>query len=99
MTVGFPQTLNDLNSAAGGLSIAVRESLRNAQRFQVQLAAVTDAVLLAAPIALVQADINVLRSSFLDLNDLGNLYTGAASTHLTSTYDYRQFSKLLWGFV
>jgi hypothetical protein len=99
MTVGFPQTLGDLNSAAGGLSIAVREALRNVQRFQTQLAAVPDATLLAAPIALVQADINTLRSSFTDLNDLAGLYAGAASTHLTGTYDYRTFSKLLWGFV
>lgn len=99
MAVGFPQTLGDLNSAAGGIAISVRESLRNAQRFQLQLAAITDATLLAAPFTLVQGDINTLRSAIGDLNDLGGVFLGSASTHLTGTYDYRTFSKLLWGFV
>ena len=99
MTVGFPQTLADLNSQVGGQAVALRECLRNIQRFKVQLDAITDATLLAAPISLAQADINNLRSAYTDMNDLGNIYLGVASSHLTGTYDYRTFSKLLWGFV
>lgn len=99
MAVGFPQTLADLNSAVGGQSVALRECLRNIQRFKVQLDAIPDGTLLAAPIALAQGDINTLRSAYADMNDLGNIYLGLASTHLTGTYDYRTFSKLLWGFV
>jgi len=99
MTVGFPQTLGDLNSAAGGNAVALRQALASIQRFQLQLAAIPDATLLAAPIALAQADINTLRSAYTDLNDYANIYNGIASTHLTGTYDYRTFSKLLWGFV
>jgi hypothetical protein len=99
VTVGFPQTLSDLNSQAGSLSVALRTDMVNIQRFQTQLAAIPDATLLAAPIGLAQADINVLRSAFADMNDLANVYEGIASTHLTGTYDYRTFSKLLWGFV
>lgn len=99
MTVGFPQDLTDLNSQAGGISVGVREALRNAQRFQLQIAAIPDATFLASPYNMAQADINTLRSAIGDLNDLANAFQGTASTHLTGTYDYRTFSKLLWGFV
>jgi hypothetical protein len=99
MTVGFPQTLNDLNSQLGGVSVAVREACRNAQRLQLQIAAIPDATFLAAPYAMAQADINTMRSAIGDLNDFANAFQGLASTHLTGAYDYRTFSKLLWGFV
>jgi len=99
MTVGFPQGLNDLNSQLGGVAVGVRESLRNAQRLQLQIAAITDATFLAAPYALAQGDINTFRSAIGDLNDLAGVFQGSASSHLTGTYDYRTFSKLLWGFV
>jgi hypothetical protein len=99
MAIGFPQDLSDLNSQLGGVAVAVREALRNAQRLQLQIAAVPDATFLAAPYNMAQADINTMRSAIGDLNDLGNVFQGVASTHLTGTYDYRTFSKLLWGFV
>jgi hypothetical protein len=99
MSVGFPQTLNDLNSQVGGQSVALREALRNVQRLKLQLDAVTDGVLLAAPYALAQGDINTLRSAYVDMNDLALVYQGSASSHLTGTYDYRTFAKLLWGWV
>jgi hypothetical protein len=99
MSVGFPQTLNDLNSQVGGQSVALREALRNVQRLKLQLDAVTDGVLLAAPYTLVQGDINTLRSAYVDMNDLALVYQGSASSHLTGTYDYRTFAKLLWGWV
>lgn len=99
MTVGFPQSLNDLNSQLGSVSVAVREALRNAQRLQLQIAGIPDATFLAAPYTIVQGDINIMRSAIGDLNDLGNVFLGQSSTHLTGTYDYRTFSKLLWGFV
>ena len=99
MTVGFPQTLTDLNSQLGGVAVGVREALRNAQRLQLQIAAIPDATFLAAPYAMAQADINTMRSAITDLNDLAGVFQGSASAHLTGTYDYRTFSKLLWGFV
>jgi hypothetical protein len=99
MSVGFAQTLNDLNSQVGGQSVALREALRNVQRLKLQLDAVTDGVLLAAPYALAQGDINTLRSAYVDMNDLALVYQGSASSHLTGTYDYRTFAKLLWGWV
>ena len=99
MSVGFPQTLTDLNSQLGGAAVGIREACRNAQRLQLQIAAITDATFLAAPYLMAQADINTMRSAISDLNDLANAFQGLASAHLTGTYDYRTFSKLLWGFV
>ncbi len=99
MSSGFPQTASDLNSQLGSVSVGVREALRNAQRLQLQIAAITDATFLLAPFSYAQADINNFRSAIGDLNDLGGVFLGSSSTHLTGTYDYRTFSKLLWGFV
>ena len=99
MAVGFPQTAGDLNSRLGSISVAIREQLRNAQVLKGEIDAITDATFLIAPFSLAQPDINNLRSAMSDLNDLANIFQGSASTHLTGTYDYRTFSKLLWGFV
>ena len=99
MSVGFPQTLNDLNSRAGSLSVAMREQMKSVQTFQNEIAAITDATFLGAPYSMSQADINTLRSAIGDLNDLANVYLGVTSTHVTGTYNYQTFSKLLWGFV
>ena len=66
------------------------------------MATMTDAALMALPSAggqpaFVQADVNILRSAFADLTDLNAVFNGLASAHLTGTYAYNQFAKLLTG--
>ena len=97
MTIGYPAASNDINSRAGGLAVAVREALRNVQLFKAWLDTQPDTYFTGLGYS--QTDVNNLRSAFVDLNDLANLYAGAASSHLTGTYDYRTFAKLMTGVV
>lgn len=95
MSAGFQVNLTGLNGQAAGLVIALKTTLAQIQQYQAWLNSVGAAGLEAAPISMAAADANTLISAFNDLNDLANVYLGAASTHLTGTYDYRTFSKLL----
>lgn len=95
MAAGNPQGLTDWNYRAGSLAVQLRETLHNIDVFAATLAATTDAVLLALGMA--QADINTLRSAITDAADLSKVFNGTASVHLTGTYNYTQFIKLLYG--
>jgi hypothetical protein len=95
MAAGFQVNLAQVNGQAAGLVISLKTTLSQIQQFQAWLAATGAAGLEAAPISMTAADANVLISAFGDLNDLANVYLGAASTHVTGQYDYRTFSKLL----
>jgi hypothetical protein len=92
---GFPFGLTEINQRAGSLSVAVRDSLRQVQLFKGELDTQVDAYYTG--LGMSSGDLATLRSSFVDLNDIANIYLGVASSHLTGTYDYRTFSKLLWG--
>jgi hypothetical protein len=94
---GFPFGLNDVNSRAGSLSVACRDTLRQVQLFKAELDTQADAYYTG--LGMTSGDLANLRSAYVDLNDLANVYMGVASTHLTGTYDYRTFSKLMWGAV
>lgn len=95
MPAGFPFGLNEVNQRGGSLAVAVRDNLRAVQLFKAELDTQVDAYYTGLGMA--SGDLANLRSSYVDLNDLGNIYLGVASSHLTGTYDYRTFSKLLWG--
>ena len=104
MSVGIPVSVNDVNQRVGTIAIAIREQLDGARQFKAWLDTQSDAQLIAlpaggAPATLLQADVNVLRSAIADLNDLNLVYQGLTSAHVTGTYDYRTFSKLLTGLL
>jgi hypothetical protein len=97
MAAGFPFGLNDINSRAGSLSVAVRDIMRQVQTFKAELDTQVDAYYTG--LGMSAGDLANLRSSYADLNDLANIYQAVTSSHLTGTYDYRTFSKLMWGAV
>lgn len=97
MSAGNPQGLSDWNNRAGQLAIQLREILHNIQVFKSELDAVTDATLTGLGMA--QTDVDDLRSAYADAADLATIFTGGASIHLTGTYNYTQFLKLLYGVI
>lgn len=95
MSAGYQVSLTDLNNTAGRLSVALRQAFLDIVTFKTWLDAQTDAVLLAAPIAMAQADINLLRSAFADHKQLNDIRTGAAN--LSVAKDFTTFAKQLTG--
>lgn len=74
MSVGFSKTKADIDAQAGSLVTAVRDSLRRAAAFKAVLDntnVITDAYLLTLNYS--QAEINLLRAAFSDLNSLYNV--------------------------
>ena len=94
---GNPALKENWDSRSGNLAVSLRELLHQIQVFASELAAVTDADLLA--LGYVQTEIDILRSAVNDMDDLAGVFTGVSSTHLTGTYDYTSFVKLLYGVV
>jgi hypothetical protein len=95
MAVGFSQQKTDIDARAGQLSMSVRDALRNVQIFKAWLDTMTDAALLALGYA--QGDVDVLRSAYVDLDKLRQIYEGSATQG--STYDFRTFAKRMTGVV
>ncbi len=74
MSVGFPSSKSDLDSRAGSLVCAVRDSLYNAQRFSVLLQ--NDTRFSAAnliTLGYVSAEGTLLKAGFTDLANLYNV--------------------------
>lgn len=95
MAAGNPQGLTDWNYRAGSLAVQLREVLHNIDVFSQELGAAPDATLLALGMA--QGDVNTLRSAITDAADLSKVFNGLASAHVTGTYNYTTFIKLLYG--
>lgn len=93
MSVGFSTTKNDIDSRAGGLAVDVRNKLAEVQNFKLRLDAVSDAELSA--LGYTGTDIARLRSAFVDLDRLAQIYLGLAAQ--TPAYDFRAFAKFLTG--
>lgn len=97
MSAGYQVALADVNNTAGRLSVALRQAFADIINFKTWLDAQTDAVLLAAPIGMAQADINTLRSAFNDHKQLNDIRTGLAT--LATAKDFTTFAKQLTGVV
>jgi hypothetical protein len=95
MAAGYQVTLADINNTAGRICVATRVAFADVVTFKTWLDSKTDNVLTGAPINMVQADLDVLRSAFVDLNQLNNIRVG--SVNLVTAKDFTAFSKQLTG--
>jgi hypothetical protein len=95
VAAGYQVVLADVNNTAGRLTVALRDAFIDVVTFKTWLDSQTDAVLLAAPIGMVQADINILRSAMADLKQLNDIRTSAAN--LAVAKDFMAFAKQLTG--
>lgn len=95
MAVGFTAVKTDVDARAGQLALGVRDTLRQVQLFKAWLDTQSDGQLIALGYA--QADVDKLRSSFVDLDHLRQVYEGSGTR--SPAYDYRTFAKLMVGVI
>ncbi len=95
MSVGFPSSKNDLDSRLGQLAVTLRNDLTEIRRLKAYLDTQTDGNLLA--LGYIQAEVNTLRSAYVDLDQLAQVYFGLATR--TPAYDYQTFAKLVCGVI
>lgn len=99
MAVGDQPTHAEINATALQIVRQMYSAFTNVQRFQAFLAATADATIIALPTggatALVQVDINVLKSTFTDLNTLRTVFEGTATQ--ASLKDFRTFAGQILG--
>lgn len=93
MSVGYSTTKSDIDSRAGTLAITLRDDLQKVRVFKAWLDTQPDGNLTALGYS--QAEVNVLRSAYVDLDKLAQIY-GALTTQAT-TYDFQTFAKQLVG--
>lgn len=89
-----PTTKNQVDGQAGTLALQILSDMIRAQQFKAWLDTQTDSALIALGYA--QADVNVLRSAFNDLNTFANVFLGASAQ--ATAYDFRTFAKQIYGF-
>jgi len=102
MSAGFPTGKSDIDSRAGSLVVAVRDSLINCSAFCFKLqnyATLTDAAMIA--LGYTQAEVTLMKSGFLDLGGTGNsLYRVAnGQAFVAANNDFLFNAKLLTGVV
>lgn len=95
MSAGFPTTLGDINSRAGSLATALRDTLEQIDRFNTFIVAQPDTFFTGQGMA--AADLTVLRAAFIDMD---NLYKIAhAQGTQPAANDFFWNAKLLCGVV
>ena len=103
MAIGIPVTVNDVNNIFGGIARDLDSIMTRVLQANMWLTAQTDAALEALPTggaaaSIVTGDVAVLRSAWVDLVDVANLYQGTeggANSHGGAAYDHRVFAKQL----
>jgi hypothetical protein len=95
MSVGFAALKPDYDQRSGGLAMAVRDALDNVRKFKAHLDTKTDQSLIN--LGYVQAEVDLMRSAFVDLDQLRTIYEGTAN--LSVAKDFRAFAKQITGVV
>ncbi len=94
MTVGLFPNKGQVDSQAGQLALSLMADFTRIQELKAWMDTQSDANLIT--LGYVQAEVNTLRSAITDLNTLASIFTGTVAQGVTP-YDYRTFSKLLYG--
>lgn len=84
-----------INARAGNLIQQVDSAFLRIQQFKTFLDTIPDATLISA-YGYAQGDIDLLRSSLTDMEQLRTIYQGAAA--LASAKDFRAFTKQIYPF-
>jgi len=92
MTVGLYSTRGEVDVRAGQLARALRDVLTEIGDFKLWLDTQTDSQL-TADFGYAAGDIATLRSSYIDLDKVRQIYLGAVAQ--TPAYDFRTFAKLI----
>jgi|SRR5687768_2298507 len=93
MAAGVPFNKDAVNHEIGSVTRQVYASLDNVRKVQQALAATPNQTLL--DMGFVQADIDSIKSAFVDLDNLRQVFEGGRNQ--TVAYDFRTFAKRLIG--
>lgn len=93
MSVGYPKNKESIDGIVGELSQAINRNFRRAVQLKTELDAYTDGQLTTA--GYTAGEVTVLRTLVSDLQQLNNIYSGAAT--LGSAKDFRTSLRPLWG--
>jgi hypothetical protein len=93
MSVGYPKNQASIDGIVGELTQSINRNFRRAVQLKTELDSYTDGQLTSA--GYTAGEVAVLRTLVTDLNQLNNLYTGAAT--LGSAKDFRASLRPLWG--
>ena len=93
MAVGYPKNQESINGIVGELAQSINRNFRRAVQLKTELDAYTDGQLTNA--GYTAGEVAALRSLVSDLNQLNNIYTGAAA--LASAKDFRPSLRAVWG--
>jgi hypothetical protein len=93
MSVGYPKNKESIDGLVGELAQSVNRNFRRAVQLKTELDAYTDGQLTGA--GYTAGEVTVLRTLVTDLQQLNNIYTGAAT--LGSVKDFRASLRPLWG--
>jgi hypothetical protein len=93
MSVGYPKNKESIDGLVGELAQSINRNFRRAVQLKTELDAYTDGQLTGA--GYTAGEVTVLRTLVTDLNQLNNIYTGAAT--LGSVKDFRASLRPLWG--
>ncbi len=91
MSVGYALTKAGIDTHAGNLAVNLRNCLDDIAKYQVFLNATPDDTLTA--LGYTSGEVAVLKSSFVDLQKLHDIYYGSATQ--STTYDFTTFAKQL----
>lgn len=96
MSVGYTTTKSDIDNRAGSLATTLRDDLQKIRTFKAWLDTQPDGNLTGlTPVPYTQAEVNTLRSAFVDLDKLAQIYLGL--TTQATTYDFQTFAKQVVG--
>lgn len=93
MSVGYPKNQASIDGVVGELALSIDRNFRRAVQLKTELDAYTDAQLTG--VGYTTTEVAALRALVSDLNQLNNIYTGAAA--LANAKDFRPSLRAMWG--
>lgn len=93
MSIGLPATKQEIDSRSGDIARSFQRSFDDVLTMQSYLQATANADLVA--LGYTDTEVNVLKSAFSDLAQLGTIFVGQAA--LAQAKDFRTFARQLWG--
>lgn len=97
MSVGLTTTKADLDNRAASIALSLRTTMEQIKVFKTKLDTLTTTDLQGLGYSVSPDEAAILKSSFVDLDQLRTVYEGTGTR--TPAYDYRTFAKLLTGCV
>jgi hypothetical protein len=95
MAAGFAQGRADIDQRAGTLAISLRNLFDEIDKFGAFLDGMPDNQLQTPPQSYSNSEVAQLKSAFIDLRLLAQVYRGQAD--VTPAYDFTTFARLLTG--